>query len=414
MPGILFLTESFHPVLGGGETHIRALGGALVAAGIPATVVTRRNDPGWPEEERVDGIRVLRVPPTGPGRRGKYAMVLPALRALGHEGSSFDVLVVRGTRVLGLPGLLAGRWLGKPVVLQAEINGELSGEVYYWGTPLARRPLRDLVKAAAWARNLLLRDACAFVAMSTLIRDEFVAAGAPAERVHLMPHGIDTERFRPATSQERSALRAALGWPQDSLVMTYTGRLLRGKGLATLLAAFRDVAGEEPRARLCLVGSGQGQALSVEDELRAEAAAEGLRGRVVFTGRVDNVEDHLRASDIFVFPSEFEALGLSLIEAAACGLPSVGSRTGGIVDVIEDEASGLLVPPGDARALAHALRRLLEDEPLRRRLGARGRELACARFDAALSVARYQALFKELARACSRARARRAGEAVLR
>ena len=414
MPRILFLTESFHPVLGGGEGHIRALGGALVAAGFPATVVTRRNDAAWPEEETLDGIRVRRVPPTGLGRRGKYAMVLPALRALLREREGFDVLVVRGTRVLGLPGLLAGRWLGKPVVLQAEINGELSGEVYYWGTPLARRPLRDLVLAGTWARNLLLRDAEAFVAMSSLIRDEFVAAGAPSDRVHLLPHGVDTERFRPATHEERSELRSALGWSPDSLVLTYTGRLLRGKGLTTLLAAFRTVVHDEPRARLCLVGSGEGQALSVEDELRAEAAAEGLRGRVVFTGRVDNVEDHLRASDVFVFPSEFEALGISLIEAAACGLPAVGTRTGGIVDVIEPEGSGLLVPPGDAAALAGALRRLLGDESLRRRLGARGRDIACARFDAEQSVARYATLFMELTRACSRARAPRAGEALPR
>ena len=414
MPRILFLTESFHPVLGGGEGHIRALGGALVAAGHSTTVVTRRHDSAWAEEDEVDGIRIRRVPPSGLGRGGKYGMVVPALRVLVRERASFDVLVVRGTRVLGLPGLLVGRALGKPVVLQAEINGELSGEVYYWGTPFARRPLRDLVLAATRARNLLLRDADAFVAMSTAIRDEFVAAGVPEARVHLMPHGVDVDRFRPGTSEERVALRATLGWPQDALVFTYTGRLLRGKGLATLLTAFRDALGDEPRAWLCLVGSGQGQALSVEHELRAAAEAEGLRGRVVFTGRVDNVEDHLRASDVFVFPSEFEALGISLIEAAACGLPTVGSRTGGIVDVIEAEGSGLLVPPGDAGALGAALRRLQGDEALRRRLGSRGREIACARFDGANSVARYSTLFRELTRACSRARAPRAGEALPR
>lgn len=402
MPRILFLTESFHPVLGGGEGHIRALAASLVAAGLPATVVTRRNDPEWPAQDAVDGIRVLRVPPTGPGRGGKYGMVLPALLRLGRERDRFDVLVVRGTRVLGLPGLLAGRWLGKPVVLQAEINGELSGEVYYWGTPLARRPWRGLVRLATRIRNLLLCDAEAFVAMSALIRAECVGAGVAPDRVHLLPHGVDTARFRPATSQERQALRAGLGWPQDALVLTYTGRLLRGKGLPTLLTAFREVARDEPRALLCLVGSGRGQALSVEDELRAAAEGEGLGGRVVFTGRVDNVEDHLRASDLFVFPSEFEALGLSLIEAAACGLPTVGSRTGGIVDVIEPEASGLLVPPGDARALAAALRRLLADEPLRRGWGARGREIACARFDAARSAAAYATLFTELAHAAAR------------
>jgi glycosyltransferase involved in cell wall biosynthesis len=92
----------------------------------------------------------------------------------------------------------------------------------------------------------------------------------------------------------------------------------------------------------------------------------------------------------------------------------VGSRTGGIVDVIEDGSSGFLVPPRDPAALATTLRRLLGDEALRQRLGARGRELSCARFDVRQSVARYETLFRELARPSSRARAPRADASSLR
>jgi glycosyltransferase involved in cell wall biosynthesis len=322
-------------------------------------------------------------------------MVPAAVLALLRE--PFDVLVVRGTRVLGLPGLLVGRLRGKPVVLQAEINGELSGEAFTWGTPLARSPLRELLGAAIALRNLLLRDAEAFVAMSAAIRDEFLAAGVARTRIHLIPHGVDITRYRPATAEERRALRARLGWPERGKVIVYTGRLLRGKGLAPLLRAHREVASQEAQALLVLVGSGEGQALSVEGELREMAAGEGLQGRVVFTGRTEEVEAYLRAADVFVFPSEFEALGLSLLEASACGLPAVASRTGGIVDVVEDERSGLLVRPGDVAALRAGLLRLLEDEGLRARLGQRARALACARFDSATAVARYRTLFAELA-----------------
>jgi glycosyltransferase involved in cell wall biosynthesis len=383
-------------VLGGGETHVRALGAALAPLGLAATVVTRRGEADWPETEDLDGIRVVRVPPPGPGRTGKYAMVPAAMRALTRE--PFDLLVVRGTRVLGLPGLLVARARGKPVVMQAEINGELSGEAFTWGTPLNRRPYRDLVGMATGARNLLLRDAEAFVAMSSVIRDEFLAAGVPEARVHLIPHGVDTERFRPASAEEKAALRARLGWPQSAKVIVYTGRLLRGKGLETLLFAFREVAASDTAALLVLVGSGGGQALSVEDELREMAAGPGLAGRVAFTGRISNVPDFLRAADVFAFPSEFEALGLSLVEACACGVPAVASRTGGIVDVIEDGRSGLLVPSGDRAALAAAMRRLLADEELRAGLGRRGRGIARSRFDEAAATSRYRALFVELAR----------------
>jgi len=167
-PRVLFLTESFHPVLGGGEGHIRALGRGLVEAGLAVTVMTRRTGREWPAEDVLDGMRVVRLGPSGAGRTGKFAMVPGVARALWRE--PFDLLVVRGTRVLGLPGLLMGRLLGRPVVLQAEVNGELSGAAYTWGTPLQDSPLRPLATSAVALRNRFWRDADAFVAMSSAIR----------------------------------------------------------------------------------------------------------------------------------------------------------------------------------------------------------------------------------------------------
>jgi glycosyltransferase involved in cell wall biosynthesis len=244
-----------------------------------------------------------------------------------------------------------------------------------------------------WARNLLLRDADGFVAMSRLIRQEFLSAGVPEERAFLIPHGVDTERYRPASNEERVALRESLGWPADALVVIYTGRLLRGKGLEVLLTAFQQLLAGEGRALLVLVGSGKGESLSIEDELRQDVVRAGLESRVHFPGRVGSVADYLRAADIFAFPSLFEALGLSLVEASACGLACVGSRTGGIVDVIEEGRSGLLVSPGDASALADAFFRLAGDEDLRRVLGRRARETVLRRFDSRDSLERYMSLF---------------------
>ena len=397
MTAVLFLTESFHPVLGGGEQHVLRLGRALAASGTPPIVVTRRGDPAWPERETLDGIEVVRVGRPGPPRTGKYAMVPAAMGALRALRRRYDVLVVRGTRVLGLPALIAARALGKPVVLQAEINGEMSGEVYTWGTSLDRGWRKQAVFAAVAARNRLMRDADSFVAMSRAIRDEFVAAGAARERVALIPHGVDTARFRPAADGERPALRRELGLPEAGRIIIYTGRLLRGKGLEALLEAFGAVAHEVPEAHLLLVGSGAGQSLSVEDDLRKAAAARSWGARVTFTGRVHDVERWLRASDVFAFPSVFEALGISLVEAAACGLPAVASRTGGIPDVVDEGRSGFLVTPGDTRSLAAALRRLLTDENLSREMGAAARAVAESRFDEGDAVDHYRALFREVA-----------------
>src|SRR4029079_3110109 len=125
--------------------------------------------------EALVGGRVVPVGPAGAGRGGKYAMVAPALAALRRERGAFGVLVVRGTRVLGLPGVAAARALGKAVGLQPELNGEMSCEVYTWGTPLHVPAVRRVVGVGTSARNLLLRDADAFVAMSHAIAAECVA-----------------------------------------------------------------------------------------------------------------------------------------------------------------------------------------------------------------------------------------------
>ena len=120
--------------------------------------------------------------------------------------------------------------------------------------------------------------------------------------------------------------------------------------------------------------------------------------RVVFPGRVDDVETWLRAADLFVFPSRFEALGISLVEAAACGLPAVASRTGGIVDVVEEDRSGRLVEPGRPGELAAALSDLARDPARRAEMGRRARTLALGRFDERESARRYLALFREVTR----------------
>ena len=395
MTRVLFLAESFHPVLGGGETHLRQLAAALVTLGMPATVMTRRSEAAWPPEETQEGVRIVRLPPSGPARTGKYAMAPRALRALLRE--PFDVLVVRGTRVLGLPGLLAARWLRRPVVLQCEVSGEMSGEIYTWGTRYDVGALRRAVRVGAWLRNRLLADADAFVTISRATQGEFLAAGLDADRVRHIPHGVDTRRFRPASEQERHDLRGRLGLDPDARLSVFTGRLLRGKGLEVLVDAFGRLASELTAARLLLVGSGRGQALDVEDALRAQVKGLGLAKRVGFTGRVENVEDWLRAADAFVFPSFFEAMPLSVIEAAACGLPCVASAVGGIPDVVEDGASGWLVRPGDRVGLAGALRFALLDPAAARLRGAAARRTVEDHFDFDRNAERYRTLFVELA-----------------
>ncbi len=142
----------------------------------------------------------------------------------------------------------------------------------------------------------------------------------------------------------------------------------RSKGLFVLADAGRHLSVSHPDLRMLLVGGGR-------DEPAIRRLAEST-GNLRLTGFVDNVRDHLCAMDIFVLPTLREALGSVLLEAMACGLAIVASDTGGVPEIVTDDETGLLVPPGDAVALAKAIGRLAEDERLRRRIGAAARRAA--------------------------------------
>jgi glycosyltransferase involved in cell wall biosynthesis len=154
--------------------------------------------------------------------------------------------------------------------------------------------------------------------------------------------------------------------PEPGLVAT-VGRVVPRKGLETLIDAWRLV---EPRSaeRLVIVGDGP-----LRRELERRANAAGIDGSIHFAGHSDDVLGWLRRVAVFVQPSLSEGLGLSALEAAACGLPIVASRVGGLMEVVAEGETGLLVPPGEPEPLARALRSALDDPALRGAMGAAGR-----------------------------------------
>lgn len=151
------------------------------------------------------------------------------------------------------------------------------------------------------------------------------------------------------------------------------------KGQRDTLAAAARLTGDD--WRFVLVGGGHDEA-----DLRAAAAGD---LRVIFTGHIDNVGDHLAAFDIFVFPSRHEGLGSTLLDAMQAGLPIVATDVDGIPEIVEHETNGLLVPAGDGYALAAAVQRLRDEPELAGRLAAAGRERV-AGYTAAAMATRYR------------------------
>ena len=193
-------------------------------------------------------------------------------------------------------------------------------------------------------------------------------------------NGRDPAIFR-VNPAARAAVRAALGVPDATVVITAVSRLVRHKGYPELLAAMREMPAE-----LWVVG--ERLASDHGEDMEPYFTAAAATARVRRLGYRADVADVLAASDIFVLPSHFEGLPMSVIEAMLCGLPVVATDIRGPREQVVEGETGLLVPPATVGPLAAALRRLVQDPDLRGRLGASGRARAVRLYDEALVVAR--------------------------
>jgi glycosyltransferase involved in cell wall biosynthesis len=396
---VCLVTETFHPVIGGGETQARAVAVGLGAHGIATRVITRRSDAAFAPTETIDGVPVQRLGPAGPGHLKKWAMLPGLLVALLRQRRDWDVVLVSGYRVLGIAAVVAARHLGKCVVLKADNDGEMSGSYFRGGAAkLGLAGQGRLVAGFVALRNQLLRRADAFVSLSGGMRAELEANGVRPERIIDIPNSVDTARFRPVEPAERAALRVRMGLPAAGPVVIFAGRLLASKGVMDLARSWAELAPAFPEATLVVVGSGKGLMHDCEAVFNAFIDARGLRPRVVTTGFVTNVEAYLQAADIFAFPTTDEAFGLALVEAMATGLAAVASSVGGIKDIVEPGVNALSIEPGDQPALAAALRRLLTDPALRRRLGEAAMATVEARYTNAAVLERYVTLLHGLTR----------------
>ena len=172
---------------------------------------------------------------------------------------------------------------------------------------------------------------------------------------------------------QQASVRQELGLSSDALVVGCVAVMRAEKGHGDLIDAFHRISATFPQAHLVLVGEG----MPVYALLRKQVAELGLESRVHFMGRRQDIGDVLNALDVFALPTHREALGTAFIEAAAMGLPVVGTNVGGVPETMQADVTGLLVPPRDPAALAAALERLLADPELRKRMGAAGREWIC-------------------------------------
>jgi glycosyltransferase involved in cell wall biosynthesis len=262
-----------------------------------------------------------------------------------------------------LIGRHAGVRAGVPVLIQVEHN---SRERY---TPWSR-----------WQSRRLARRSAALVGVSEGVRQSLLAQGLPEDKTVAIPNGIDLARF-PAPPAER----------EPGVVMS--ARFARQKDHETLvraMALLRDRAGLAPVLRLA-----GGGAQRLKARAQRLAADLGLGDQVQFLGHHGDIPGLLMSQAVCVLSTHYEGMPLALVEGMAAGCACIASDVVGVRGVIEEGVTGLLVPEGDAPALAEALARLLRDPALAARLGAAARERALAEHGVVLMRQRYETLISD-------------------
>lgn len=240
----------------------------------------------------------------------------------------------------------------------------------------------------ALKRRVLAQSALAYATPSRWLMDMLERSGVleGALDARVIPNGIDTRLFAPG---DRAAARGALGIAPDTLVLATSGRDLLAnpyKGFDLLESALATLAAAGVRATLLAIGSDAPVRTIGGIEVRP----------VPFVHDPRALAELYRASDVYVHPARAEVLGLTIVEALACGVPAVASRVGGIPEVVRDGENGLLVPAEDPAALASALGTLLGDEGLRQRLGTHAATDAAARFSLDAQADAYLGLYTDL------------------
>ncbi len=226
--------------------------------------------------------------------------------------------------------------------------------------------------------RLALTSASAVIAVSKSLADAVADLGVDRSKIIILPNGVDTSQFIPADTQNSNIL--------------FVGSLTKNKGVHYLLQAFAQIAQIFPEMRLQIIGDG-----SSKGEFQNQAMSLGISHRVDFFGQVppSQVRIIMRQALMFVLPSLSEGFGVVILEAMASGIPCIGSRVGGIPDLITPD-TGILVDPMNSQAIADAMRYLLENPDKRKMMSTCARLRSIQDYDWLIVAKRYIEVYEKV------------------
>lgn len=392
LPRIYMLIDRYFPVVGGAETQAYALSEELASRGYTIQIVTRRIKPEYAVEDVIGSNQVYRLSPVGLSHRANVLVMFSTIWYLVRHRRKFDILHVHGIGPLGIASLAAGKLLRKKVILKIASYGDLRRRDAVGITPslFSRMVRRILLPPRLW--YWFLQQAHSIVAISREIEHEAGQLGL--NKKTYIPNGVNTRKFVPAHINEKISVKHELSLPIGNLLV-FLGRLVDGKRGDVLLQAMPSVLREYPDTYTVFLGTGRLQQDDVEEKLKTMVSNLELEAHVNFPGEVNNTVNYLQSADLFVFPSQKEGLPNALLEAMACGLPSIVCDIGGVRDVA-DENTSWIVPVGDVEAFSLAIIAALSDPDEALKRGHAARQKIERYFSLEAVADAYEALYSQL------------------
>jgi glycosyltransferase involved in cell wall biosynthesis len=386
---ILQLCIRFPPAPGGAEDHVFHISTELKKRGHEVKVFTsdlytevpfKRMDDPDPEHK---GIPVIRFKAFSLKGEMHYVFLPKMVNAILKERPDIIHTHSYGYFQTNL-GAFTKQIKGIPLVITPHFHPPWS----MWGGN-QRKKLRGVYDAVI--AKSVLNAADMIIGVSTHEMEQMKKTGYKAKNVKVIPNGIDFKRFDPIPDGNIFREKYKI----EGKMVLYAGRLASNKGLKYLVEAMPEVLRRFDDTKLVLVGEDEGE----KKELMELAKRLKIEDKVIFTGHIvdyDTFNSSFSACDIFVLPSEYEAFGIVLLEAAACEKPCIGTRVGGVPEVILEGKTGLLVDYGDSNALAEAIIDLLGDEPGRKMMGKAARERVRNIFTWPKIVDQLETVYKEV------------------
>jgi glycosyltransferase involved in cell wall biosynthesis/predicted O-methyltransferase YrrM len=301
---------------------------------------------------------------------------LLSLFRIARKGS-YDIIHAHMGRT-GLYAKLVGVLTGKPVIL----TEHLVAHDHSW----IKNPVKKRLHLIG--HKLSNRMAKLIIAVSEVARDAYIERqGVSPDKIITMYNFVDTDLF--VEEEKTKKIRKELGIGRDNLVVGFLGRLDWSKGLRTVI----DTADGLKGIKFLIVGDGDAR-----EELRDEIKRKGIERDFILTGLRKDVPAIMKAMDIFVFPTTapYESFGIVVIEAMAAGLPVIASDIGPVREIINDSENGILVPMKDPAALRSAIKRLIKDQDLMKRLGEEGRRTCLERFSLEKAINKIEAIYEKI------------------